>query len=92
MTADTPRPSNAADAIRRGNGRYAFGQSLYLVVRGDSALWEYQFRRHDTKKLTSISLGSAVGLAPVTFEQLRPGIASVRHGIATDSGDEERDF
>ena len=35
---------------------------------------------------------TTLGKYKFTFEQLRHGIAQVRHGIATDSGDEERDF
>jgi hypothetical protein len=48
---------NVAELIRRGNGRYNVGGSLYLVVRGGSALWEYQFRQN--KRLHSVGLGSA---------------------------------
>ena len=60
---------NIADCIKRGNGRYSYGQSLYLVVKGGSALWEYQYR--ESKKLRTKSYGSAIGLEPVTVTQAR---------------------
>ena len=63
------KAANVAAAIAQGDGRDAFGQSLYLVVRGGSALWEYQFRQD--KRLRTLSFGSAVGLAPVTLTAAR---------------------
>jgi hypothetical protein len=63
---------NVAQCITEGPGRYNFGQSLYLVVRGGSALWEAQFRVN--KKLTTRSYGSAIsrnGADPVTLTQAR---------------------
>jgi len=64
-----PRGGNIPELIRRGNGRYSLGQSLYLVVRGGSALWEYQFR--ESGRLRSLGLGSAVGPAAVTLTAAR---------------------
>lgn len=58
-----------ADAKRQGDGRYNAGDSLYLVVRGGSALWEHQFR--EAGKLRTKSYGSATGAAPVTFTKAR---------------------
>jgi len=62
-----------AHAVNNGDGRYAFGDSIYLIVRGRSALWEYQFRHGS--KLRTMSLGSAVarvpGAQPVTITQAR---------------------
>jgi integrase len=57
-----------ADAKKR-DGRYNAGDSLYLVVRGGSALWEHQFR--EGGKLRAKSFGSAVGAAPVNLSQAR---------------------
>ena len=53
--------------IAKGDGRTTFGQSLYLVVRGGSARWEYQYREPVTKKLKSLWLGSAIGSNAVTY-------------------------
>ncbi len=67
-----PKSPNVADCIRQGPGRYNFGQSLYLVVRGGSALWEAQFRVN--RKLTTKSYGSGIsrnGADPVTLTQAR---------------------
>jgi len=50
------------EAIRAGDGRYPFGRSIYLVVRGGSALWEYQFRQD--RRLRTMTLGSAVARVP----------------------------
>jgi len=58
-----------ADATRQGDGRYNAGDSLYLVVRGGSALWEHQFR--EAGKLRTKSYGSAIGAAPVTWTKAR---------------------
>lgn len=58
-----------ADATRQGDGRYNAGDSLYLVIRGGSALWEHQFR--EAGKLRTKSYGSAIGAAPVKFTQAR---------------------
>jgi integrase len=58
-----------AQSVRDGDGRYNAGDSLYLVVRGGSALWEHQFR--DGGKLKARSYGSAVGAAPVGLTQAR---------------------
>ena len=66
------RSPSVAECIKAGPGRYSFGQSLYLVVRGGSALWEHQFR--ENKKLKTVMLGSAVskfGGDPVTLMQAR---------------------
>jgi integrase len=58
-----------ADCVRQGPGRYNFGHSLYLIVRGGSVLWEKQFRQGG--KLRAKSYGSAVGAAPVSLTQAR---------------------
>ena len=57
------------DCIRQGDGRYNFGHSLYLIVRGGSALWEKQFRTGG--KLRTKCYGSAAGAAPVSLTQAR---------------------
>ncbi len=59
---ENDRPKSVPDAIKRGNGRYSFGDSLYLIVRGGSALWEYQFRQD--RRLKTMALGSAVARVP----------------------------
>jgi integrase len=56
------RKPTVADCLKSGAGRYNFGDSLYLAVRGSSAIWEYQFRA--AGKLKSMCLGSAVARAP----------------------------
>lgn len=58
-----------ADCIRQGDGRYNFGHSLYLIVRGGSALWEKQFRQGG--KLRTKCYGSAAGAVPVSLTQAR---------------------
>jgi hypothetical protein len=60
---------NIPALIQRGDGRYSLGQSLYLVVRGGSARFEYQFR--DGAARRSLWLGSAIGPAAVTLTQAR---------------------
>jgi integrase len=58
------RPITVASVIANAKGgfkRQTFGQSLYLVVRGGSARWEYQFRDPATKRIKSVWLGSAIG-------------------------------
>lgn len=72
-TGRQDRPRSVAEAVNRGDGRYPFGHSIYLIVRGGSALWEYQFRQ-DTR-LRTMGLGSAVarvpGDQPVTITEAR---------------------
>ena len=67
------RPRSVAEAISTGDGRYPFGDSIYLIVRGGSALWEYQFR--EATRLRTMGLGSAVarvpGDQPVTITEAR---------------------
>ncbi|HKS83958.1 MAG TPA: hypothetical protein VJR71_00620, partial [Pseudolabrys sp.] len=53
---------SVARAVEAGPGRYNFNDSLYLVVRGGSALWEYQWRENG--RLRTMSLGSAVARVP----------------------------
>jgi len=62
-TATQDRPQSVTHALKSGDGRYAFGRSIYLVVRGRSALWEYQFRQDG--RLRTMSLGSAVARSPL---------------------------
>ena len=84
---------SVADCIKLGNGRYAFGQSLYLVVRGGSALWEHQFRQ--SKKLRTMSFGSAIGTEPVTVMQaraMRAGAWLERRQRGRQSGPENKRF
>jgi integrase len=61
-----PRFKTVADALERGPGRYALGRSIYLTVRGGSALFEYQFRLPGHKFLRTVSLGSAIGPNKIT--------------------------
>src|SRR6202034_4259470 len=60
-----PKFKSVADCVRQGDGRYNADRSLYLVVRGGSALWEKQFRTGG--KLKTKCYGSAVGAAPVSL-------------------------
>jgi integrase len=55
--------------LLRTEGKHNDGGSLYLVVRGGSARWEYQYR--EGGKLYSQWLGSAVGYAPMSLAQAR---------------------
>lgn len=57
------------DAAKKQDGRYNAGESLYLVVRGGSVIWEKQYRQGG--KLKAKCYGSAVGAAPVSFRQAR---------------------
>src|SRR5438132_5751197 len=68
------RSANVAELLKRGDGRHSVGDSLYLVVRGGSALWEYRYRHE--RRLRSQWLGSAVGLAPMTLTQARAARAA----------------
>lgn len=63
------KPLTVAECLRQGNGRYNFANSLYLIVRGGSALWEKQFRQGG--KLKTKGYGSATGAAPVSLTQAR---------------------
>ncbi len=68
------RPITVASVIANAKGgfkRQTFGQSLYLVVRGGSARWEYQFRDPETKRLTSLWLGSVIGPDAVSLTDAR---------------------
>ena len=60
---------SVAQCLRDGDGRYNDGRSLYLVVKGGSALWEHQYRQD--KKLHSKWYGTAVGGRAVTVTQAR---------------------
>ncbi len=64
-----PKFKSVADCIRQGDGRYNADRSLYLIVRGGSALWEKQYRQNG--KLKTKCYGSAVGAAPVSVTQAR---------------------
>ena len=55
--------------IKLGPGRYSFGDSMSLVVRGGSALFEYQYR--EDKKTKTLVLGSAIGPAALTITAAR---------------------
>jgi integrase len=55
--------------LLKTEGKHNDGGSLYLVVRGGSARWEYQYREGGT--LYSQWLGSAVGYAPMSLAQAR---------------------
>jgi integrase len=61
--------NTVAKAIAQGNGRYAFGGSLFLTIKGGSALWEYQFR--EGKKSRTRGLGSAIGPLAVSLSEAR---------------------
>jgi hypothetical protein len=54
----------------------SYGGSLYLVVRGGSALWEYQFRK--AKVLCSAVLGSPRGAAAVSLQEAREKAMEIR--------------
>jgi len=57
-------------AIRKGGtARHSIGDSVSLVVRNGSALWEYQFR--ENKRTRSVILGSAKGPDAMTITEAR---------------------
>jgi integrase len=59
-------------AIREaGNKRHSVGNGLCLYVRGASALWIFQYRDRETKRMRSTSLGNAKGLAPMSINEAR---------------------
>ena len=64
-----PKYKSVADCLKQGDGRYNADRSLYLVVRGGSALWEKQYRQGG--KLRTKCYGSVVGAAPVSLTQAR---------------------
>jgi integrase len=70
--------------IKRGPGRYAFGDSMSLVVRGGSALFEYQYR--EDKKTKTLVLGSAIGDGALTITAAREARGAAwlarRNGVA----------
>ena len=66
------RKFDVAAAIRQGgNKRYAIGNGLSLYVRGNSALWVYQYRDRQTKRLRQTSLGSAKGYEAMSISKAR---------------------
>jgi integrase len=66
------RKFDVTAAIRAGgNKRHAVGNGLSLYVRGNSALWVYQYRDRFTKRLRQTSLGSAKGFEAMTISQAR---------------------
>jgi integrase len=66
------RSFNVAAAIREGgNRRHSVGNGLCLYVRGASALWIFQYRDRETKRMRSISLGNAKGLCPMSITEAR---------------------
>jgi hypothetical protein len=42
-------------------GRYSAGGGLSLLLRGDRAYWEFQFRDRSTKKTRTATIGAARG-------------------------------
>jgi integrase len=73
-----------AASIKHGNGRYSLGDSMSLVVRGNSALFEYQYR--EDKRTRTLVLGSATGPAAMTITAAREARAAAwlarRNGVA----------
>jgi integrase len=67
--AASKKRTTVESVMKKGDGRYSFGQSLYLVKRGNSTLWEYQYRDGPIRR--SAWLGSATGPAPVTLTDAR---------------------
>jgi integrase len=66
------RKFNVNAAIREaGDKRHSIGHGLSLYVRGDSALWTYQYRDRVTKRLRQTSLGSAKGYGAMSINQAR---------------------
>jgi hypothetical protein len=65
------KPITVQSVIAKGDCRKSFGKSLYLVVRGGSARWEYQYRPKGSKTVKSIWLGSAIGDNKVSLMDAR---------------------
>jgi integrase len=82
--AKTMKRLDIAACMKQGNGRYSLGGNLSLVVRGGSALFEYQFRQ-DTKARTLV-IGSAIGPAAMTVTAARDArlraLLARRDGVA----------
>ena len=54
---------------RLGEGRHSTGDSIYFLRRGDSARWEYRFKRNN--KTHSHYLGRAIGPDAITLSTAR---------------------
>jgi hypothetical protein len=63
-------------SLAKEPGRHNAGGSLYLVVKGGSALWEYQFRK--AKVLRSAVLGSPRGAPAVSLQEAREKAMEIR--------------
>ena len=63
-------------SLAKEPGRHNAGGSLYLVVKGGSALWEYQFRK--AKVLRSAVLGSPRGERAVSLQEAREKAMEIR--------------
>jgi integrase len=63
-------------SLAKAPGRHNAGGSLYLVVKGGSALWEYQFRK--AKVLRSAVLGSPRGEPAVSLQEAREKAMEIR--------------
>ena len=61
------------ETCMKANGKYSAGRSLYLTVRGGSALWEYAYRLN--KVLRTKVLGSAHDTTLQEAEAERPAVA-----------------
>jgi len=66
------KPVTVQSVIAKGDCRKSFGKSLYLVVRGGSARWEYQYRPKGSKTVKAIWLGSAIGDNKVSLMDVVP--------------------
>lgn len=88
-----PKLDTIAKAIRQ-DGRYSAGDSIRLVVRGGSALWEYQYRTVSAKTgkpiIQTVSLGSARGPLAMNLTQARDAQRrkwfELRNGVAVVHG------
>jgi integrase len=78
------RPTEFAKLLKT-QGKHNDGGSLYLVVRGGSVLWEYQFKRDGHVK--SEYLGSAVGPFPLSLKDARDKRDAVRHALRNGTAD-----
>src|SRR5260370_40928431 len=71
------KPLDVAKAIASGTTqKLPDGNSLYLYVRGGSALWTYHYR--EGQSMRTRSLGSAADMSPAAARRAREDFAAAR--------------
>lgn len=70
------KPADVTKAIASGSAKLPDGNSLFLYVRGGSALWLYQYR--EGVSMRTRSLGSAADMSPAAARRAREDFAAER--------------